>query len=105
MPVKRGVEVTAMNGRLYDIVQIVERCVTACGGRGYITTLKSGGEKGRFADRRNGLIVEIKRARNVSLVCRHLKLWLGPNYNIVEGNGIIRIKWETKRKKGNEKCQ
>ena len=103
MTTKTGVEVTAMNGRLYDILEIVERCYTASGCEGSKTTLTSEGEKGRFAARRNVLVVDIIRPDNVSLVQRRLKLWLGPNYNIVKGYGIIRIEWETKRKKGNEK--
>ncbi|MBA7704083.1 hypothetical protein ES703_112881 [subsurface metagenome] len=105
MVMKTGVEVTAMNGRFYDILEIVERCATASGCEGYITTLTSEGEKGRFADRRNVLVVEIKRAQNVSLMYRKMKEIIGPNYNIVEDNGIIRIKWDPEREKGNEKCQ
>ncbi len=30
-------------------------------------------------------------------------LWLGPNYNIVKDYSIIKIEWDPKREKGNEK--
>ncbi|MBA7604085.1 hypothetical protein ES703_11203 [subsurface metagenome] len=102
---KIGVDVTEVNGRLYDILPIIKHCITTYGCEGYITTSTSEKEKERFGDNRNVLVVEIKRADNVSLVCRTLKLWLGPNYNIVEDNGLIRITWDPKREKGNEKCQ
>ncbi|MBA7704084.1 hypothetical protein ES703_112882 [subsurface metagenome] len=103
MPMKIGVDVTDVNGSLYDILPIVECCVTACGGEGYITTLTSEKKDDSVADRRNVLIVDIKRAQNVSLVQRRLKVWLGPNYNIVKDHGMIKIEWDPKREKGNEK--
>jgi len=103
MTLKIEVDVTEVNGRLYDILPIVECCVTACGCEGSITTLTSEEEKGRFFVRRNVLIVDVKRAANASLVQRRLKVWLGPNYNIVKDHGMIEIEWDPKREKGNEK--
>ena len=86
-----GVDVTKINGRLFDILPIVEYCVTVWGGEGSTITSTNEGENGRFADRRYVLIVKIKRAQNVSLVCRKLAAVLAPNYNIVKDKGLIRI--------------
>ncbi|MBA7604086.1 hypothetical protein ES703_11204 [subsurface metagenome] len=105
MTMEIGVDVTKMNDKLFDILTIVEYCVTVWGGEGSIITSTNEGENGRFADRHNVLIVKIKRAKNVSLVCGKLAAVLAPNYNIVKDKGLIRIKWDPKREKGNEKCQ
>ncbi len=103
MPIKIRVDVTEINDRLSDILPMVECCVATYGCWGSIITSTSEGENGRFADCRNVLIVKIKRARNVSFMCWRLKEWLGPNYNIIKDQGLIRIKWKTKRKKGKGK--
>ena len=103
MPMKIGVGVTVLYERLYDILPAVERCVTAYGGEGSIITSTNEGEGGRFAARRNVLVVDIRRKKNRLLVRRRLKERLGPNYNIVEDDRMIRIKWDPKREKGNEK--
>ena len=103
MPMKIGFDVTEVNGRLYDILPTVKRCVTAYGGEGNIIKSMSTGENGRFFVRRNVLIVDVMRRHKVLLVCRKLKEWLGPDYNIVKDRGLIKIKWDPKREKGNEK--
>ena len=103
MTLKIGVGVTELYERLYDILPTVKRCVRAYGGGGSMITSTSEKEKKRFGDKRNVLVVEIIRPDNVSLVCGTLEGMLGPNYNIVKDNGIIRIKWDPKREKGNEK--
>ena len=103
MTMKIEVDVTKINGRLYDILPVVECCVATCRCEGNIITSTNEGENGRLADCPNVLIVKIKKARNVSLVCWRLKEWLGPNYDIVKDIEIIRIKWDPKREKGNEK--
>ncbi|MBA7704085.1 hypothetical protein ES703_112883 [subsurface metagenome] len=105
MTLKIGVDVTELYERLYDILPAVERCVTAYGGKRSMIASTREGEWGRFAARRNVLMVDIRGKKNGLLVCRKLKEWLGLDYNIVEDNGIIRIKWDPKREKGNEKCQ
>ena len=103
MVMKTGVDVTEINDRLYAILPTVERCVRAYGGEGNILTSTSKGENGRFFVRRNALVVDVMRGHKVSLVCRKLKEWLGPDYNIVKDRGLIKIKWDPKREKGNEK--
>ncbi|MBA7672543.1 hypothetical protein ES703_80720 [subsurface metagenome] len=97
MPMKIGVDVTELYYKLYDILPVVDRCVTAYGGEGNIFTSTNEGEGGRFAARRNVLIVDIRRKKNRRLVRRRLKEWLGLNYNIVTDYGLIRIKWDPKR--------
>jgi len=103
MTLKIGVGVTELYERLYDILPAVEYCVTGYGGERSMIASTREGEWGRFAARRNVLLVDIKGNDNRLLVRRRLKERLGPNYNIVEDNGMIRIKWDRERKKGNEK--
>ncbi len=98
MIMKIGVDVTEINDRLYDILPVVEYCVKAWGGGGSTITSTNEGEDGKFADRRNVLVVEIKRARNVSLVSGKLKGMLEPGYNIVKDNRRIRLKWGPKQR-------
>ena len=97
MPMKIGVDVTELYYKLYDILPVVDRCVTAYGGEGNIFTSTNEGEGGRFAARRNVMVVNIRRKKNRRLVCRRLKERLGLNYNIVTDYGLIRIKWDPKR--------
>jgi hypothetical protein len=103
MIMKIGVGVTELYERLYDILPIVEDCVTAYGGAGSMITSTNEGEWGRFAARRNVLVVDIKRAQNRLLVSGKLSGVLGPDYNIIECQGMVKIKWDPKREKGNEK--
>jgi len=102
MTIKTEVDVTELYYRLCDILPVVENCITFYGGEGNILTSTSEGEGGRFAARRNVLVVEIIRPEKVSLVCRKLAGVLGPNYNIVEDNGIISIKWDPKQREVRE---
>ncbi|MBA7604084.1 hypothetical protein ES703_11202 [subsurface metagenome] len=95
---KIGVGVKDVNGRLYEILPIIESCVTAYGGGGSMITSTNEAKWRRFTARRNVLVVEIKRARNVSLVCGKLKGMLEPGYNIVKDHRRIRIKWGPKQR-------
>ena len=103
MTIKIGVGVKDVSGRLYDILPMVERCVAACGCESSIITATRSGENGRLKDRLSVLVVDLTRKNKAVWVCRNLKEWLGPNYNIVKDCGLIRIKWDPKREKGNEK--
>ncbi|MBA7531757.1 hypothetical protein ES705_23978 [subsurface metagenome] len=98
MPMKIGVDVTEINDRLYDILPIVEFYVKDYGGGGSIITSASEEENGRFGGKYNVLVVEIIKPDILSLVYRKMKEIISPNYNIVEDNGIIKIKWDPKQR-------
>ncbi|MBA7672541.1 hypothetical protein ES703_80718 [subsurface metagenome] len=98
MTMKIGVDVAEINYRLYAILPTVKHCVRAYGGGNSIITSMSEEEKERFGGKHNVLIVEITKPDSVSLVYRRLKKELVPNYDIVEDNGIISIKWDPEQR-------
>ncbi len=104
MPIKIRVDVTEINDRLSDILPIIESYAKIYGGEGSIITSTREGENGELFKRSNVLIVIIAREQNMALISRELERMISPGYNIVEKHGVIKITWDHKREKGNEKC-
>lgn len=98
MLMKIGVNVTDIEDRLYDILPIVEACIKFGGSRDSIITSANEEKKERFGGKRNVLIVDIKRIKNLSWMCQMLEGNLSTNYNIVKDWGLIRIKWDPKKR-------